>query len=238
MSHIDWIETGYVDALSGDHQVILVDGRGHGKSDKPHDPNEYLTHHLSSDHVAVLDDLGIDAAHFIGYSMGGATCFGVALKYLERCLSLTLLGFQPYKSENLSHIKLDREPRPVEGLPDSPTPIMDMLENWAEAWIDFWVSNVETSHEMKQRIKVIDFQALISYRLIPDEWKDGINVSLLDIETPCIFLAGEKDTVVVGAKEAAKIMPNCTFKILSEMNHFDTFYRSEQVLPLIKNFLS
>jgi pimeloyl-ACP methyl ester carboxylesterase len=78
MSHYDWIENGYATTLAKNHKVILVDGRGHGKSDKPHEPSAYKTHHLSADHLAVLDHLGIEAAHFIGYSMGGAACFGVA----------------------------------------------------------------------------------------------------------------------------------------------------------------
>jgi pimeloyl-ACP methyl ester carboxylesterase len=33
-----WYEWGYVDALKDDYRVILIDPRGHGKSDKPHDP--------------------------------------------------------------------------------------------------------------------------------------------------------------------------------------------------------
>ena len=32
-----WYELGYVDALKREHQLILVDARGHGASDKPHD---------------------------------------------------------------------------------------------------------------------------------------------------------------------------------------------------------
>jgi pimeloyl-ACP methyl ester carboxylesterase len=37
----DWYEFGYVDALKRDYRLILVDARGHGQSDKPHDPNAY-----------------------------------------------------------------------------------------------------------------------------------------------------------------------------------------------------
>jgi pimeloyl-ACP methyl ester carboxylesterase len=34
----DWFDCGYVDALKLDYRLILVDARGHGGSDKPHDP--------------------------------------------------------------------------------------------------------------------------------------------------------------------------------------------------------
>lgn len=36
-----WYLHGYVEALREDHRLILVDARGHGSSDKPHDPSAY-----------------------------------------------------------------------------------------------------------------------------------------------------------------------------------------------------
>ncbi len=32
-----WYRAGYVNALKHDYQLILIDARGHGSSDKPHD---------------------------------------------------------------------------------------------------------------------------------------------------------------------------------------------------------
>jgi pimeloyl-ACP methyl ester carboxylesterase len=46
-----WREYGYVDALAGEHQVILVDCRGHGQSDKPHDPSLYGLDDMAGDVV-------------------------------------------------------------------------------------------------------------------------------------------------------------------------------------------
>jgi hypothetical protein len=40
-SGTDFIDCGYMDALKADHQVILLDSRGHCQSDKPHDPRAY-----------------------------------------------------------------------------------------------------------------------------------------------------------------------------------------------------
>ena len=34
----DWRLFGYVDALKDTYRLILIDARGHGQSDKPHDP--------------------------------------------------------------------------------------------------------------------------------------------------------------------------------------------------------
>jgi pimeloyl-ACP methyl ester carboxylesterase len=77
-SGADLIELGYVDALKADHQIILLDARGHGDSDKPHDPAAYDLALRASDVVAVLDAVGIAKADYFGYSMGGWIGFGVA----------------------------------------------------------------------------------------------------------------------------------------------------------------
>ena len=74
----DWYECGYVDALKPDYRLILVDARGHGASDKPHDPSEYPLEKRVDDVVAVLDATGNRKAHFWGYSMGGWIGFGLA----------------------------------------------------------------------------------------------------------------------------------------------------------------
>lgn len=66
-----WYDSGYEKPLKNDYQLILIDVRGHGASDKQHDPKSYELELLVSDVVVVLDDLNINKAHFLGYSMGG-----------------------------------------------------------------------------------------------------------------------------------------------------------------------
>ena len=61
MSLEDWRESGYVQSFADNFKVILVDARGHGRSDKPHDPALYSRSKCAADHIAVLDDLGLPA---------------------------------------------------------------------------------------------------------------------------------------------------------------------------------
>lgn len=67
----DWHVLGYTTQLKKSFQLILIDGRGFGDSDKPHDANYYQTQLIASDTIAVMNNLGIDRAHCFGYSMGG-----------------------------------------------------------------------------------------------------------------------------------------------------------------------
>lgn len=71
---------GWIDALGArGFQAIGLDFRGHGGSDKPHDPAAYGTEALAGDVLALLDHLGIERASLVGYSLGSK----VALRLLH-----------------------------------------------------------------------------------------------------------------------------------------------------------
>ena len=88
----DMKEAGYTETLKQDFQVVLVDLRGHGKSDKPHSPEEYTTGRIIGDILAVQDDLGFAATHILGYSYGGGIAFECAGYYPHRVKSLIIGG--------------------------------------------------------------------------------------------------------------------------------------------------
>lgn len=75
-------------ALAPKYRTIALDNRGCGRSDKPF--GEYSLEQMADDAIAVLDHAGIDTAHVVGASMGGAISQVLALKYPERVRSLTL----------------------------------------------------------------------------------------------------------------------------------------------------
>ena len=70
-----------------------MDSLAHGLSDKPADPALYDLRQRAGDLVAVIDDLGFERAHVVGYSMGGWMASGVALHHPERLASLTIAGW-------------------------------------------------------------------------------------------------------------------------------------------------
>jgi pimeloyl-ACP methyl ester carboxylesterase len=65
-----WSETGYVEDLGRDHRLINVDMRGHGRSDKPHDPGAYRAACFAGDVLAVADAEGLGRFAIWGLSYG------------------------------------------------------------------------------------------------------------------------------------------------------------------------
>jgi 3-oxoadipate enol-lactonase len=70
------------------YQVIVFDNRGVGRSSCP--PPPFSTEQMAGDALAVLDAVGIERAHVLGVSLGGAIAQHVALRAPERVRSLIL----------------------------------------------------------------------------------------------------------------------------------------------------
>jgi pimeloyl-ACP methyl ester carboxylesterase len=77
--------------FSNNFQVIAMDNRGHGQSEKPHDPDAYGMN-MIEDQIRLLDHLKIKKAHVFGYSMGGRIALGIVGFHPERVLSAIVGG--------------------------------------------------------------------------------------------------------------------------------------------------
>jgi pimeloyl-ACP methyl ester carboxylesterase len=83
-----WFSNGIARELAKDHRVIGIDARGHGRSEKPHDPAKYPGDRMASDVIEVLERLGVGKAHIHGYSMGG----GLVAQLMARRPDLFITG--------------------------------------------------------------------------------------------------------------------------------------------------
>jgi pimeloyl-ACP methyl ester carboxylesterase len=88
----DWRDAGYVAALRDGYRLVLLDPRGQGASDKPHDPAAYAIDAFMADIVALLDDLGEATTYYWDYSMGGNIGFAIAQHAPHRLRSLVVGG--------------------------------------------------------------------------------------------------------------------------------------------------
>jgi pimeloyl-ACP methyl ester carboxylesterase len=70
----NWIKYGHAALLAeAGYRVIMPDLRGHGLSDKPHNPALYTPDILADDQFALIDHMGLVEFDLGGYSLGGRT---------------------------------------------------------------------------------------------------------------------------------------------------------------------
>jgi pimeloyl-ACP methyl ester carboxylesterase len=80
-----------IPALASDFHVVAPDMVGFGFSDRPNDV-EYSVQTWADQVVGVMDGLGIDKAHLVGNSFGGAIAMRIATQHPERVDKMVLMG--------------------------------------------------------------------------------------------------------------------------------------------------
>jgi len=179
-SRRSWIDTGWVDALQPHRRVVLLDVRGHGQSEKPHTPGAYTYRAMAADVLQVMDELGIETADLLGYSMGsfiGAVLLGEPA-HARRFTSMILGGIGDETDESAAVA-----PRIAAALRASdPAAIEDPMGRAYRAFVDL---DMTTDHE-----------ALAVAAL--DMWPDG---HPLEIGGPALRTADLPVLIVNGADD-------------------------------------
>lgn len=89
----NWVSPGWMKTLAeAGFRSIAFDHRGHGESSKSYDTAAYTPDKMASDAAALLDHLGIETAHVMGYSMGARVAAFLALAEPQRVASLVFGG--------------------------------------------------------------------------------------------------------------------------------------------------
>ncbi len=227
-AHLQWRKPGLIEALAQDYRVIALDNRGHGRSDKPHDPNQYGVR-MVEDVVRLMDHLHIDKAHVAGYSMGGFITLKLVVTHPERLLSAAACGagwLQPTE-ENLAFsetVARALETRtgfgPLRkrlGLPDRPMTV------WEKAALHLILTFFH------------DPQALAAVS------RGGAQMSLTEAElrantVPVLTIIGGDDGLLPEAEALTAVMANHQLVVLEGKNH-NTTSSSRPFLDELQQFL-
>lgn len=89
----NWVAPGWMKTLSeAGYRSIAFDHRGHGATTKSYDEDDYTPSKMAGDAAALLDHLGIEESHVMGYSMGARVSAFLALEHPHRVASLIFGG--------------------------------------------------------------------------------------------------------------------------------------------------
>ncbi len=221
----DWEEFGFLDGLQDDYQLIMLDARGHGASDKPHDPTAYGFERGVADVVAVLDDLGIDRAHYYGYSYGGLMGWALGKYAPERFHSLVIGGAHPYPPDKAVWARLER-------MREHLTQGMEAYIAWRETQLGPWPA------AFRQRGLENDTAALAA--AITLDQAERFDDSLDQMTMPVLIVTGDDDELYAGSRchLAASQLRDASVVEIPNAQHFTLYARGDLVLPHLCRFLA
>jgi pimeloyl-ACP methyl ester carboxylesterase len=225
----NWAAPGVIKALARDYRVIALDNRGHGKSDKPHDPKQYGTE-MVEDPVRLLDHLKIDKAHVVGYSMGATIACKLLVTHPDRLLSVTLGGSGGYREGAV--------PPRINALADSLEqgkgfgPLIDFLTppgrpKLTEEQVRDINRRLEAGNDVKALAAVI--RGMKGLAVADDKVKAN--------RVPTLALIGEIDPLKQGVDDLKERMPDLRVVVIRGADHMTAFARPEFIKEL-KEFLA
>lgn len=220
MSLDSWRRHGFADLVQYGYQLVLIDARAHGLSDKPRDALEHGGYTaMAVDVVAVLDDAGIQGAHAIGYSMGAATGYLLGRDAPERLQSL-VLGGGPH---TLPEVWVQGS---TEVFSAGPEALLAMFES----------SLGELEPERREEILRLDMQSVAAAAAA--SFAEPISEDVYaELSVPCLLYVGADDALAFAqVQHIAELIPNAELHILPGLDHSQAARESDRILPQVLTF--
>ncbi|TME37184.1 MAG: alpha/beta hydrolase [Chloroflexi bacterium] len=93
------------------YRCITYSQRGFPPSSVPSDPDHYSQDLLIDDLHGLVTQLGVQKAHFVGFSMGGSVVLNFALRYPQLCRGVVVAGTGAGSTDRAWHADLRRHLR-------------------------------------------------------------------------------------------------------------------------------
>lgn len=231
-----WIDNGVLPNLAKDYRVIAFDLRGHGLSAKPHTQQQYGKE-MALDIVRLMDHLGIDKAHIIGYSPGANIVAQLLVLHPERFITATLGGSAGRFRWTANDDEIvEREASETERLGFSPS-------------FDIRISPPNTVKATDEEIKKRSAAALVNpagdrfaMAAIIRSSRDQIisPEQAAAVKVPTLGIAGSKDTFLSKLQDLKQLRPGLQLVIVENGTHAgegDTRKRPE-FIAAIRQFIA
>ncbi|MFE7846190.1 alpha/beta fold hydrolase [Microbacterium sp. NPDC057407] len=197
----NWVNTGWVrDLTRAGYRVLGVDQRGHGASDKPHEPEAYGMAALTADLVAVLDTYLVDSVRYAGYSLGARVGWQLSVTAPEH-VERAVLGGIP-DGRPLARLQIDQ----ARAYAETRAPVDDQVTR-----------NYVT---LAERVQGNDLRALVALA-------EGMRYGDADPDPAhppqqhVLFATGSEDAILERSRALAGATPNGEFVELPDRHHFN-----------------
>ncbi len=195
---LNWVGTRWQETLTGaGYRVIGLDCRGHGESEKSHDPAAYALNVMAADVRRLLDHLDLRVADYLGYSMGARIGIQAMLDWPDRLRRVVLGGIGWGGAFHAA----DEIAGALRGRPTSSAV--------AKTFYDFAAARQSN-----------DLEALAACILGPQPEPDPAH--LRSITNPVLVVVGEQDDIVDEVPRLVESIPTSRLLTVAGRNHMST----------------
>jgi pimeloyl-ACP methyl ester carboxylesterase len=195
----NWINPGWVSTLTGaGRRVIAYDNRGHGESEKLYDPARYGAPTMAEDARRLLDQLKIERADVMGYSMGARIVAFLAMAHPERVRSVIFAGL------GINMVRGMVGTGPIAKALEAPR-IDDVTNDTARSFRAF----AEQTRS--------DLKALAACMRGPREKITAEQLTALTV--PVLVAVGSEDVIAGSGAELANLIPGAQFLDIARRDH-------------------
>jgi pimeloyl-ACP methyl ester carboxylesterase len=228
-----------------DYRVIAPDLPGFGDSAKP--IRSYDAAFYAKWLVGFLNELGIDKAYLVGNSMGGRVAIETALAAPERVERIALLAPAPAFLKRREMVGVVRLLRPELAFLPLPLPRSTAMsglkrmfsspscleQSWYDAAIDEFLRIFRTP-----RGRIAFFSAARQIYLEPPHGESGFWERLPSLETPALFIWGDRDRLVPPgfARHVEKALPAAKSVVLEDSGHVPQYEHPDETHELVREF--
>jgi pimeloyl-ACP methyl ester carboxylesterase len=206
------------------YRVLVMDLRGHGRSEAPSDPSSYDVPLMSTDVEEFIDRAGFARYHLVGHSMGGAIAQEIALRSPHKLLSLTLIdttskfelpandvAFQ-FRAQRL-HVAQSEGMAAAAALPLPAVPPHMPPERLKET---------------DERLARMSLDAFVGAARALVAWEGTAERARL-IQAPTLIIYGDLDApaLIEGSRRLAELIPKASVAVIAQAAHSPQWERPE-----------
>ena len=201
-----------IPVLAKHYRLLVVDVRGHGRSDKPHE--RYSIQGFTFDLIALIEHLNLPPVHVVGLSMGGMIAFQLGVDEPARVKSLCIVNSAPEVKVRSTEDYWQWAKRWTLARVFSPATIgktlgerlfpkpgqADLRRKMAERWA-----------KNDKRAYLASFDAIVGW---------GVQERLSRITCPTLVISADHDYTPVAQKENyVKLLPNARLVVIKDSRH-------------------
>ena len=215
------------------YDLVLLDNRGVGDSDRP--PGPYDLGRMADDVLAVMDDVGWDSAHVMGASMGGVIAQILGVMHPERVQSLVLActacRHEPWRRELLAGWKATALEHGMRGFAHRNAKWLVGPRSIRRFWP---VLNLFGGLALNAEPEA--FAAQVDAILQADE---TLRYALAGITAPTLVIVGSQDvlTPMADAEEVAEAIPGSLLAVVRGGAHGFMFEHAKVFNETVRTFL-